>query len=96
MQNSEFSNNLIDCSIFLGIFESRSVQALSILKSEGKILSLNPKCIPANIAAKTKYGLASAPATLCSILLELLLLILGIRKATDLLFGPHELLTGTN
>ena len=68
---------------------------LSILKSEGLICLINPMCIPANIAANTKYGFASAPATRCSILFELSLP-LGIRKATDLLLGPQELFTGTN
>ena len=51
--------------------------------------------IPASIAVNTKYRFASAPATLCSILFELSLP-LGIRNATDLLFGPQELFTGTN
>ena len=71
------------------------MHALSILNSEGCILFDKPRCIPDNIAARTKYEFASAPATLCSILFELFSL-LGILKATDLLFGPHELFTGTN
>ena len=50
--------------------------------------------MPASIAAKTKYGFDSAPETRCSILFESFSP-LGILKATDLLFGPQEVLTGT-
>ena len=43
-------------------------QALSILGLSGIILFSKPCMIPDKIDDKTKYALASAPATLCSIL----------------------------